>query len=186
MSTLPDIPREIVEALENRLVVPFVGAGVSVNVKGDGKKLFPNWKELFERMIGEGVGGGDGQAAADALRSQGLCKERGVRRAGTVAGERVGRLDHSLLGPCYWGMPGYSFCWAGRLGELPPCHWPVSLWRLAMRLGSWMSFIRGCGWGRARRLWRVGRGCGFRRPRVDTPDWRPGQSPIVIGASRSQ
>ena len=99
MSTLPDIPREIVEALENRLVVPFVGAGVSVNVKGDGKKLFPNWKELFERMIGEGVGGGDGQAAADALRSQGLCKERGVRRAGTVAGERVGRLDHCYRDP---------------------------------------------------------------------------------------
>ncbi len=43
------IPKALLDALKTGRVVPFVGAGVSLAVKGaDGKALFPGWGQLFE------------------------------------------------------------------------------------------------------------------------------------------
>jgi hypothetical protein len=43
------IPATLKKALENRTVVPFVGAGLSMTVlkKGSKEALFPSWKQLL-------------------------------------------------------------------------------------------------------------------------------------------
>lgn len=48
------IPKTLKEALLNKKVVPFVGAGVSMSVKdkNTGKPLFPSWKEFVESLAG--------------------------------------------------------------------------------------------------------------------------------------
>lgn len=45
------LPSKLIESLKNGLVIPFVGAGVSMAVKNkiDGNDLFPSWKFLLEQ-----------------------------------------------------------------------------------------------------------------------------------------
>jgi vWA-MoxR associated protein C-terminal domain/SIR2-like domain len=44
---MPPIPADLVTALRNRTVVPFVGAGLSLTL---GRPVFPDWKALIERF----------------------------------------------------------------------------------------------------------------------------------------
>jgi hypothetical protein len=45
------IPKTIQDSLRAGKVIPFVGAGVSMNVldRGTGARLFPGWRELLEQ-----------------------------------------------------------------------------------------------------------------------------------------
>src|SRR5262245_45579665 len=42
-------PRDLLEAVADKRVVPFVGAGVSLSIRArDGSRLFPTWLDLLE------------------------------------------------------------------------------------------------------------------------------------------
>ena len=85
------IPNSLKEALSNRRVVPFVGAGVSKDVKrrADGEPIFPSWKELLER--GAETLRRDGKdAAAEKLR-QALKSDDYLDAAKTLRENLLGR-----------------------------------------------------------------------------------------------
>jgi hypothetical protein len=59
------IPRELVRAVKNKRIVPFIGAGVSMGVKRD---LFPSWKDLVERLATLIAEDPDGEPVAERVR----------------------------------------------------------------------------------------------------------------------
>ncbi len=46
-TSLPEIPRSLVEHVQNKAVIPFIGSGASLGIKKD---LFPTWAQVLEAM----------------------------------------------------------------------------------------------------------------------------------------
>src|SRR5580658_8741507 len=87
------IPAELLRAVRNGRIVPFVGAGVSMGVA---RGLFPSLKALIEQLaelIGE-----DERAAEDAERVRRLRDKGDYPQAAEVAYQKLGafRFNRSL------------------------------------------------------------------------------------------
>lgn len=70
---MAQIPQTLAEQLRRGRVVPFVGAGVSMAVRGtDGKGLFPSWGELLrrgaDRLVAEGGSADDAEWIRTSLK----------------------------------------------------------------------------------------------------------------------
>jgi len=93
-----EIPDALRRAASTRHLIPFVGAGVSMGVRGtDGKPAFPSWKALLEKAA-ERLRGEKKRGDADRLELEvhGLCRQ-----------ERDGRLvPASQLYARYFGEAG--------------------------------------------------------------------------------
>jgi len=77
-----EIPPRLIEQLARGRVVPFVGSGVSLAVKVDGKALFPSWGGLLADMAAELVAAGNEDDAA-IVRSH--CNKRRWLKAAEAA-----------------------------------------------------------------------------------------------------
>jgi hypothetical protein len=83
------IPQTLAEQLRRGRVVPFVGAGVSMAVRGaDGKGLFPSWGELLRRGGGSARGLVSAQetTVADRHSAEGRC-EGAWQKSKTIAAQ---------------------------------------------------------------------------------------------------
>src|SRR3989440_1065959 len=92
---MPDLPSTLVEALKDRAVIPFAGAGVSRAVTDEaGQHLFPTWHGLLlaasERLRTEGL-------TTKANRVQATLEDNEYLDAAKVARDAMGALWFDFL-----------------------------------------------------------------------------------------
>lgn len=103
LPSVTDLPASLIQALKQRRVVPFAGAGISMAVKGHpandsgpGQSLFPSWRELLERAAQRLI---EENAEGDALAVQGALRKRqpDFLLAARIAKEGLGPKWYSFL-----------------------------------------------------------------------------------------
>ena len=135
--TAPTLPATLVQALEDRTLIPFVGAGVSMAVTNtDGGRAFPSWPQLLDRAA----------ARLDAENRN----EHAVVRA------MLGLAPPNYMEAARWARQGLGMQWAEfleqtfdvRYSEVDPESLELArrIWRLGSNLVITTNYDRVLRW----------------------------------------